>query len=111
MLGRFISFKETSRRVSSVKVRECAIMCVTTISFRHNRGRRYINTVSEALLVSAMLTYSGRELHIVCMHRMEKISLYLTVTAAEARTRETSKLCLKEVVKIAIQSLPPEADI
>ncbi len=44
------------------------------------------------------------------MHRMEKIFLYFTFTASIARTWETSKLFLKEVVKIANQSLPPEAD-
>lgn len=86
-------------------------MCVMTISFRHDRGRGYMTTVSEALLFMAMTTYSVLEFHIICMHGMEKISLYFTFTATEARLRETSKPCLKEVVKIAIQPPPPEFDL
>lgn len=45
------------------------------------------------------------------MHRIEKISLYLAFTATEARIRETSELCMNEIVKIAIPFLPPEVDI
>jgi len=87
------------------------MMCVTTTSFRHNRGRGYKTTISEALLIMVIITYSVLELHIIYMHRMQKISLYLTFTATEARTWETSKLRLKEIVKITIQFLPPEADL
>lgn len=56
--------------MSSVRVRECDMMCVTTTSFRHNRGRGYITTISEALLIMVIITYSVLELHIICMHRM-----------------------------------------
>jgi len=58
-----------------------------------------------------MMTYSVFEVHIICMHGKEKISLYFTFTATEARDRETSKPCLKEVVKITIQFLPPGFDL
>ena len=80
------------------------------MSFRHNRGRGYMTIISEASLIMAITTYSVFQLHIICMHRMQKISLDFTFTTTKARTREASELRLKEIIEIAIQILPPEVD-